>query len=108
MPQTFCGAVSHMSRTALLLICATKPGLSRSNPDIGGQAFVIADPGPPPMYGNMYTIMETLTDVTVSPTFMMILAHLLEWYYRTQQSLVRKGYKFAFLMPTLKGDISYN
>jgi nucleoside-diphosphate-sugar epimerase len=81
-----------------------------SNPDIGGQAFVIADPGPPPMYGDMYTIMETLTDGEcsfphVSPTVMMTLAHLLEWYYRTQQSLVRKGSKFAFLMPALKGDI---
>lgn len=99
-------AVAHLCYEARLIELQA----GSKNPDIGGQAFAISDPGPPPTYGDMYTIMETLTDgqckfPQFSPTFMMILAHLIEWYYRIQQSFVRRGSIFASLMPAVKGDL---
>ena len=36
---------------------------------------------------------------------MLIIAHLLEWYYLVQQYLVQKGSRFAPLLPPLNGDL---
>jgi hypothetical protein len=49
------------------------------NPDIGGQAFNVSDPGPPPTYGDIYTSLVTLMDdkisiTSVSPTLMLFIA----------------------------------
>jgi hypothetical protein len=54
--------------------------------DIGGQAFAIVDDGPPVTYGDVYTVLATLTDGrTVLPrlsiTAVLILAHVLEGLY---------------------------
>ena len=54
--------------------------------DIGGQAFTIADPGPPPTYGDVYVTIETLTNgetrfPSLSPTVMLALAYIVEFYY---------------------------
>jgi nucleoside-diphosphate-sugar epimerase len=59
---------------------------STNNPDIGGQAFAIVDAGPPVTYGDVYTVLTTLTDGrTVFPrlsvTTMLMLAHVLERLY---------------------------
>lgn len=53
------------------------------NPDLGGQAFGVADAGPPVTYGDLYTVLTTLTDgQTVFPrlsaTAMLLLSHILE------------------------------
>jgi nucleoside-diphosphate-sugar epimerase len=53
------------------------------NPDLGGQAFGIVDAGPPVTYGDLYTVLTTLTDgQTVFPrlsaTAMLLLSHILE------------------------------
>jgi nucleoside-diphosphate-sugar epimerase len=53
------------------------------NPDVGGQAFGIVDAGPPVTYGDVYTVLTTLTDgQTVFPrlsaTAMLLLSHIFE------------------------------
>ena len=53
------------------------------NPDVGGQAFGIVDAGPPLTYGDLYTVLTTLTDgQTVFPrlsaTAMLLLSHIFE------------------------------
>src|SRR6267142_1290236 len=57
-----------------------------TSPDIGGQAFTVVDAGPPVTYGDIYTVLTTLTDGrTVFPrlsvTAMLMLAHVLERLY---------------------------
>ncbi|KAI0305162.1 NAD-P-binding protein [Multifurca ochricompacta] len=53
------------------------------NPDIGGQAFSIVDAGPPVTYGDVYTVLTTLTNgETVFPrlsaTTMLMLSHIID------------------------------
>ena len=77
-------------------------------PDIGGQAFCIADPGPTPTYGDAYTTLETLSEgechfPSLSPTAMLFVAHAIELYYRTQQALSAAGW--SWLLPKIDGDI---
>ncbi|KAJ3774310.1 hypothetical protein FB446DRAFT_486684 [Lentinula raphanica] len=73
-------------------------------PDIGGQAFTIADPGPPPTYGDVYVTLETLTNgqtffPEISPTLMLILAYIIEVYY-----LLRQQLNLSFL-PSVNKDL---
>jgi nucleoside-diphosphate-sugar epimerase len=80
------------------------------NPDIGGQAFCIADPGTTPTYGDAYITLETLSDgectfPTLSPSAMFLFAHLLEMYYRAHNALLSAGWSFAKLLPAVKGEI---
>lgn len=90
------------------LIDLSRP--SCKNPDIGGQAFVITDPGPPVTLGDIYTTLETLTDgetrfPRVSPTVMLLLSHLVELYHLTREVL---GAKIPFIQKMLSpvlGDI---
>lgn len=80
------------------------------NPDIGGQAFCIADSGPPPTYGDAYRALEQLTNREVtfphwSPTAMYGIAHLVEAYYLAQRFLSQSRFAaFARFMPKLTGD----
>ncbi|KAF9480975.1 NAD-P-binding protein [Pholiota conissans] len=81
-----------------------------ANPDIGGQAFCIADPGTTPTYGDVYTTLETLTAgechfPQLSPTAMLIFSHVIEAYYRMHFALLSQGWKFASFFPAVKGDI---
>ena len=99
-------AAAHLcyeARLIELLSCS-------SNPDISGQAFCIADPGTTLTSGDMYTALETLTDgechfPSVSPTFMLLLAHCIEWYYRTHNALLSRGWQFAKKLPAIGGDL---
>jgi nucleoside-diphosphate-sugar epimerase len=77
-------------------------------PDIGGQAFCITDPGPTPTYGDLFTVVETLSEgecrfPSLSPTTMLLVAHVIEFYYRIQQSLSTTGWNW--LLPKIKGDL---
>ncbi|KAJ7637165.1 NAD(P)-binding protein [Roridomyces roridus] len=77
------------------------------NLDIGGQAFCVCDPGAPPTYGDVYETLSTMTDGEtvfpfMSPTLMLLIAHLIEWYYLAHFYLSRAGYS---LLPPLTGDI---
>ncbi|KAN0127256.1 NAD-P-binding protein [Lactarius tabidus] len=58
-------------------------GRGSTNPDIGGQAFCVVDDGPPVTYGDVYTVLSTLTDgrtvfPRMSATTMLMLAHVIE------------------------------
>ncbi|KAJ7755324.1 3-beta hydroxysteroid dehydrogenase/isomerase family-domain-containing protein [Mycena maculata] len=100
------GAVAHLLYEQRLIELSN----GSKHPDIGGQAFVIADPGPPPTYGDTYLTLSTLMDGEttfpfLSPTLMIIMSHLIEWYYLTRLSLVGAGYRIAQMLPPLSGDI---
>ena len=98
-------AVAHLLYEQRLIELLT-PG--SKYPDIGGQAFCIADPGPTPTYGDAYTILETLSEgechfPSLSPTGMLLLAHAIELYYRTQQALSTSGWNW--LLRQVNGDL---
>ncbi|KAF8122689.1 hypothetical protein EV363DRAFT_1553548 [Boletus edulis] len=62
-----------------------------SNPDIGGQAFVVTDAGPPITYGDLYTALNTLDQETVfpvfSPTLLLGISHIIEVFHVTKSLL---------------------
>ncbi|KAI0073644.1 NAD-P-binding protein [Panus rudis PR-1116 ss-1] len=63
------------------------------NPDIGGQAFCVTDSGPTPTYGDVYGAVGTLSNgqvicIHLSLTFMLFIAHLVEWYYLLRHFLL--------------------
>lgn len=81
-----------------------------SNPDIGGQAFTIADPGPPPTYGDVYVALETLSDgethfPRLSPTAMLFFAHVLEIYYLARYFLLESVSFLGRMLPPINGDL---
>ncbi|EIN08886.1 NAD(P)-binding protein [Punctularia strigosozonata HHB-11173 SS5] len=82
--------------------------------DIGGDAFTICDSGPAVTYGDVYTLLQTLTAgtttfTTVSPTAMLLLAHLVEFYYLLRHRLIKSTSAVSRLagrcLPSVKGDI---
>ncbi|CCM04005.1 uncharacterized protein FIBRA_06162 [Fibroporia radiculosa] len=83
------------------------------NPDIGGQAFCVADAGPPPLYGEVYDAVTQVSKgqtefMYLSFTAMLALAQLVEWYYLARYFLLQS--RFAFLgriMPPVTGDIVF-
>lgn len=83
--QSFCYvencALAHLLYEQRLL---SSPGEgNKTLPDIGGQAFCIADPGPPQTYGDVYNALCTVEGVTfpsLSPTLMFLFATVVEWY----------------------------
>jgi len=88
---------------------------STSLPDIGGQAFMIADPNPPVSYGDIYEALSTLSKgVCVFPKFppvaMLIFAHVVEFYYLlhfhlTSLSFCGLGFLLSLILPPVGGDI---
>ncbi|KAH6909483.1 3-beta hydroxysteroid dehydrogenase/isomerase family-domain-containing protein [Coprinopsis sp. MPI-PUGE-AT-0042] len=79
-------------------------------PDIGGQAFCVADPGPTLINGDCYKTLETLTEgechfFHVSPTFMLILGTLLEAYYIFQFFVTSSFPSLTAVLPPVQGDI---
>ncbi|KZT10248.1 NAD(P)-binding protein, partial [Laetiporus sulphureus 93-53] len=84
-----------------------------TNPDIGGQAFCVADAGPPPTFGEVY---EALTLASkgeaifkhLSCTTMLALAHAVEAYYLLRHFLSQSSFApLAHLVPALSGDIVF-
>ncbi|ESK96342.1 3-beta hydroxysteroid dehydrogenase isomerase family [Moniliophthora roreri MCA 2997] len=68
----------------------------KASPDVGGQAFTITDPGPPATSGDIHDaiafFMPRFTGgkahygvKKVSPTFLLLLAHIIEKWYLTRQ-----------------------
>lgn len=83
------------------------------NPDIGGQAFNITDAGQTPTYGDIYTAVNILskgaaTFIYLSPTFILSIAHLVEWYYVGRHLLVQTPLSFlGKLFPAIRGDVIF-
>lgn len=99
-------AVAHLNYEQRLIELASRNS-SKKCPDIGGQAFTIADPGPTPTYGDVYDALTTLTDgechfPNMSPTAMLLLAHLVELYYLSRYFLPAWA---AWLLPPINGDL---
>ncbi|KAF7300571.1 3-beta hydroxysteroid dehydrogenase isomerase family [Mycena chlorophos] len=95
------GALAHLLYEERLIELAN----GSTNPDIGGKAFVVADPGRPPTYGDVYLTLTTLMDgetvfPMMSPTLMILISHLIEWYY-----LLSKSSFLAKYLPPVSGDI---
>jgi nucleoside-diphosphate-sugar epimerase len=108
----FISSHSYVENTALAhllyeqrLIALSAPSPPKSLPDISGQAFNICDPGPTPTNGDVFTTLTTLTSgechfTLLSPTFMHLLAHIVEFYY-TLPSFFFTVLRF----PRIKGNI---
>ncbi|PPQ68455.1 hypothetical protein CVT26_006042, partial [Gymnopilus dilepis] len=104
-------AVAHLCYEARLI--ELQEGNKDRNPDIGGQAFCVADPGPPRTYGDAYTVLETLSEgectfPTLSPTLMLLFAHGVEKYYLAQHWLSSRAPSWlplGRLLPEVKGEI---
>jgi hypothetical protein len=82
--------------------------------DIGGDAFTVCDAGPPITYGDVYTLLQTLTAgestfMTISPTAMLLLAHLVESYYLIHYRFTHSSISYlrsaGRLLPSVKGVI---
>ncbi|PYI04867.1 NAD(P)-binding protein [Aspergillus sclerotiicarbonarius CBS 121057] len=87
---------------------------SSSRPDIGGQAFIITDPSPPPTYRDIYLLLHTLSNRPVNfppvPAIpFLLLSYLVEWYALLQHLycswLPRITGNLAMLQPGLFGII---
>ncbi|EEB96256.1 hypothetical protein MPER_04638 [Moniliophthora perniciosa FA553] len=81
----------------------------KANPDIGGQAFTITDPGPPAISGDIHNAIAFLTSRftrgrvhygvnKVSPTFLLLMAHFVEKWY-----LARQWY--GAIIPSVPGQL---
>ncbi|KAJ7151196.1 NAD-P-binding protein [Mycena filopes] len=94
-------SLAHLLYEQRLIELST--GTGTGNPDIGGQAFAVTNPGPPPTYGDLYTMLSTLTDgettfPVLSPTTLLLVAHLMEWYQRCARA-------WAWLLPPLGAQL---
>ncbi|KZP14949.1 NAD-P-binding protein, partial [Athelia psychrophila] len=85
---------------------------AQSSPDLSGQAFTITDPNPPPSYGDVYTVLSSLSPTTfptISPTLMLLVSHAIEHVYLARQLLllspVRLLRALGQLVPAVTGDI---
>lgn len=84
-----------------------------NHPDIGGQAFCVADAGPPVTFNDVYKALTLLTNgechfPELSPTFMYFLSHLFEAYYLTRDALLTSPSPLSLLsrlLPPLGGDL---
>lgn len=83
------------------------------NPDISGQSFTVSDPGPLMSYGDVYKVLHTLDNETtfprLSPTAMLIVAHILEVIYLGRYFLGSSSFilfrTLSRLFPNITGDI---
>src|ERR1700761_8538506 len=88
-------------------------GKQTNAPDIGGQAFTIADPNPPVTYGDLYHALSVLTDgktvfPKVPPVVMLIVAHAVEALYLSRIFLTSAplfGVVLNRFLPAVDGDI---
>lgn len=83
------------------------------NPDIGGQSFIVTDPGPPVTYGDVFLVLKTLCPETVFPllsaTGMLLMAHVVEVFYLLRELLVQSPSgimkAIGLLIPRIKGEL---
>jgi nucleoside-diphosphate-sugar epimerase len=103
---------SYVENASLAHICYEARLLESAR--LGGDVFCIADAGPPVTYDDVYSALHTLTDGNVSfprlsPTAMLLIAHLFEWWYLTRTFLLESPHalrrRLGGLMPALNGDL---
>ncbi|KAF9235777.1 hypothetical protein BU15DRAFT_89438 [Melanogaster broomeanus] len=110
-------SITYVENCALAHLCYEQRlielGRGSSNPDIGGQAFTVTDPGPPVTYGDIYTALCTLDKEIVFPalstSLMLGIAHMIEAIYVTKAFLSTSdsflGRTVFNLIPTISGDV---
>ncbi|KAI5119375.1 hypothetical protein M0805_001051 [Coniferiporia weirii] len=104
-------SLAHLCYEQRLLALSASPDTHPA--DVGGQAFCIADAGPPPTYGDVYRALSVLTAgratfPTLSTTGMLLLAQIIEPVYLFRHFLLRLGSPLralAHLVPRLPGDL---
>lgn len=80
-----------------------------TNPDIGGQAFCIADPGPPTKWSDIFFAFTKLSEgritfVPVSPTALVLFSYLVETYCIVRHYLI-SALPFTRFIPALPNEI---
>ena len=103
-------ALAHLCYEARLLETAR----GGPNPDIGGQAFTVTDPGPPVTANDVYVALTTLdpevTFTHMSPTLILFVSQIVEVLYLARAFLSMSsspvGRVLAHLIPNISGDIS--
>ncbi|KAH8110324.1 NAD-binding protein [Phellopilus nigrolimitatus] len=107
-------SLAHLCYEQRLIALQRSPATGfPKQPDIGGQAFCIADAGPPPTYGDVYHALSTLTGGRVyfpalSPTLMLALAHIFELVHLSRHYLALLPYPLSLLshlIPRLPDDL---
>ncbi|KAJ5959766.1 uncharacterized protein N7479_006916 [Penicillium vulpinum] len=83
------------------LIQQSEPGSQL--PNTGGQAFTVSDPNPAIAFGDLYTLLSTLSKTPVSfpdvqPAPLLMMAYFIEMYTFLQ-------YRYLSWLPKLSGDI---
>ncbi|KAH8830020.1 NAD-P-binding protein [Flagelloscypha sp. PMI_526] len=102
-------ALTHLLYERRLIDIATLPP-SPLRPDIGGQAFVVSDPGPPPTNSDVYTILEVLSNgqtrfPAFSPTIFLMMAYIIEAFYLARTFLLDSPVPWlANFVPHVRGD----
>lgn len=106
---------SSLLGSSLTSSASTSSTLSPSpnvNPDVGGQAFTITDPNPPLSGGDVYTILSSLSSTTfptISPTVMLLVAHIIERIYLTRELFLLSPFPLrraiGSYVPAVTGDI---
>lgn len=89
-------------------------GRGSTNPDIGGQAFCIADPCPPLTHGDTHVALTALSDGATTfpvlpPSPVLAFAHIVELIYLTRQYLSLLPYPISLIswvIPKLGGDVA--
>jgi hypothetical protein len=106
--------LAHFCYERRLIERARHGGGRSPNPDIGGQTFSIVDAGPPVTYGDVYTVLSTLTDgrtvfPRLSATAMFTLAHVFEWLHLSRSFAASSSSPFlrrvGQLIPAPNGDL---
>ncbi|KAJ7598597.1 NAD-P-binding protein [Mycena floridula] len=82
-----------------------------SNPDIGGQGFLITDPNPAPLGSEVHDTLTKFSDNQlkfrfISPTLLMILGYIVEAYCLARYYIGASRFAFLkLLMPPPPGDL---
>ncbi|EMD35997.1 hypothetical protein CERSUDRAFT_115935 [Gelatoporia subvermispora B] len=116
--QTWIGSILqsfiHVENCSLAHLCYEARLIDRTSghPDIGGQAFCVADRGAPPTYGDIGRALTELTHGAttfghLSPTAMLALAHVFEAYHLARHFLTAALPALARVIPALGGDVVF-
>ncbi|TDL24654.1 NAD-P-binding protein [Rickenella mellea] len=108
-------SLAHLCYEARLAALSNQPHTNRTLPDIGGQAFCVADPNPPVTYGDVYHTLNVLTHgkttfPIISPTLMLLISHMFELWYLIRHVLLSLPkatplHVLGRILPPLGGDL---
>lgn len=94
-------SLAHLLYEARLL---EQSNPQNTHPSISGQAFIVTDPNPAVSFGDIYTLLTTLSSTPVAfppiqPVPLLLLSYLIEAYVYVQHAVL------PWLLPKLTGDL---